>query len=421
MHRYSGLFQTVRIKHIPAMWLVIVIACAFCFQCSETACRADGIGEEPALSQTVDLSMTGRRISLQSLLEALEGDPVNGVGWGVECIIDHKALRQQGVHYDEILINDFELKGISRASALRFILHRSGLGFYQVGDRVVITTREIAKTGNSLATTLDDVSGLQTATLSEQKRAVFLAGYTTPSSQDWIRFLQKALLNSDRQMSFDASFAIAGIAPTDSKVRVTLCQLIRSDDPTIREAAAYAMARIGSPAIDDLLSMLDSDDQIIASTAARAFCSMGSVAAASTDRLIAAGERWSQNPAAFDESGDSRICREIASAVATVELGTAVGRLTQGIESSNDKCRGFAALAIAEIGPPDHGHIPNLQVLLKDASVFVRRNAAYAMAKLDLPVETETLSLEVCAQDNDMYVRLWASEALRIIKSKRKP
>jgi hypothetical protein len=114
MHRYSGLFQTVRIKHIPAMWLVIVIACAFCFQCSETACRADGIGEEPALSQTVDLSMTGRRISLQSLLEALEGDPVNGVGWGVECIIDHKALRQQGVHYDEILINDFELKGTQK-------------------------------------------------------------------------------------------------------------------------------------------------------------------------------------------------------------------------------------------------------------------------------------------------------------------
>ncbi len=145
----------------------------------------------------------------------------------------------------------------------------------------------------------------------------------------------------------------------------------------------------------------------------------GSAGNEAVPELITAGKHFADRKVNWDDSDYCTFCAAIASALSQIELGDAIAPLQDLLKSASAGTRAFAANAIGDIGP--HGQVcePELQKLLSDTSIAVRRNAAYAMARIDLPSGTSVTALEAAAKDSDHHVTLWAKEALRVIKSKQ--
>lgn len=228
----------------------------------------------------------------------------------------------------------------------------------------------------------------------------------------WVEPLAIALNDDDRQVSFDAAYALGELGPPASAAIDALILLLQSSDPRRREAATFALGKIGPKAADRLLKLIDGMDEsiAIAIAAAKAMNVMGSAGNSALSGLIEIAKRRSDG---FDRR--ERLCE----AVAAVGMGDALPKLRTFLKSDQAHVRTFSARTLANLRSRATSCGEDLLPLLSDQDIDVRGAAAYALANIDLDFDFPTDALEAAAKDDDRHVSLWAEEALRIIKSKQ--
>jgi len=388
--------------------------CAFTLRATASQEGIDVISQLEVLS---DLRLSGNEpISLDTLVFFVSQEL--SPGWNIPTTVDRPALVKRGIHSAEIALGSLQTGGISRRSSLRFVLDTFGLSYYLNDSQLVVTTKEIARVKwlNQLAK--PNIKMLRAEGERERRQVAFAAGFWHLNSSEWVGPLMTALNDSDREVSFDAAFALGECGPEASNAIEALLQLLRSKDLALREAATCALGKIGPESSMRLIEMIEDPDPGVGLAAVKAFGAMGSAGNDSVLDLIAAGKRFANRK---ESRGEDRceFCYAIGSALADVELGKAVPQLRELLKSEGAGVRSFAAYAIGEIGSPGQVCEPELQKLLTDVNTAVRRDAAYALAQINLPSDTSTTALEAAAKDSDRLVRLWAAAALRVIRSKK--
>ena len=334
-------------------------------------------------------------------------------------MVDRPALINRGIHLEEIVVGKLEASGVSRMSSLRFVLERSGIAYYVDDRRLIVTTKEIARAKWVSQLPKPQTKLLQGDDVDQRREVAFAAGVWRLDSDEWVKPLSGALADADRQVRFDAAYALGEFGPEASIAIEPLSQLLRSDDLTLREIATFALGKIGPSCCKELLELINDPDPAIAVAAAKAFTVMGSAGNDAVPGLLAAGVKYANLNSAYDKYERCNVCDALGSAIAQVELGDALPQLKELLDSDSANTRAFAAYAIGEIGPSGQKCKPDLERLLFDSNTLVRRNAAYAMARLDLPADTPTTALEAAAKDLDRNVKLWATSALQKIRSKK--
>lgn len=361
------------------------------------------------LERESELDMTGHPAPLGGLVVYLSGDYLEG--WNLPTFVDKPALAKHGIRLDDICPY-WELRagGVSRRSSLRFILDAGGVAFYVDDAKLVVTTKHIARVKWLEQLEKPEPKALGAAAVDKRRETAFAAGFWQLDPDVWVEPLAKALNDNDRQVGFDAAYALGELGPLAEKAIDPLVSLLRSKDLRLREAAVFALGKIGSRSTKRLLELIDDPDSEIALAAAKSFKVMGSVGKAAVPKLIEAGKRHASN---------SELCDSIGSAIAVNDSEQAVPELRKLLKSDSEGIRSFAANAIGEIGPPGQPCAKDLLPLLTDQSLRVRIDTAHALARLDLPDDFPTTELEAAAKDPDRHVSLWAQAALRVIRSNK--
>lgn len=368
------------------------------------------------LERVSDLDLIGHPAPMIGLLQLIrfeEGDDFNG--WNIPVIEDRQALMRHGIRLDELVSSGLSTGGlraggVRRRSSLRFVLDASGLAYYVNDTHFVVTTKEIAtaKWLGELPKPKLDV--LRNGSVAERRATTFALGFWHLDPEVWVEPLVRALTDTDRDVCFDAAYALGEMGPPADKAVGGLLRLLKSKDLTLREAAVFALGKIGPKATTGLLALIDDPDSAIAVAAAKSVGVMGSVGNAAISGLIEGAQRHSDN---------EELCERIASSIAAIDLGDAVPKLRELLRSDQVGVRSFAASTLAEIGPPGQSCAADLLPLLTDSTIRVRIAAARALAQIDLPEDFPTDALETAAKDNDRHVSLWAQKALRAIKSRK--
>jgi HEAT repeat protein len=333
------------------------------------------------------------------------------LGWNVPTVVDEPALTKCGVRLNSIWpYSQLRTGGISRRSSLRFVLDKGGLAYYVNDSRVVITTKQLARVKWQTYFAKPEPASLDSSSIADRREAVFAAPFWHLDPDLWIMALANLLDDVDRQVCFDAAYALGEFGPQATGAIDQLVTVIRAKDSTRREGALFALGNIGPPAINRLIELLDDRDTGVALAAAKSFDVMGSVGKQAIPGLFDAAERHADST----ERSDS-----IALAIGNIDPTGSVPTLHKLLKSERDSLRAFAAVAIAEIGPVGRGCASDLLALLTDQNTRVRIAAARAMASIDLPADFPTVGLERALSDPDEHVRLWANAALRRIKLKK--
>jgi HEAT repeat protein len=396
-------------------WAVMGIV--FFAACQDVS-PADSGNVNRQLQENSDLNFLGHGTSYAGLVFALPTDFL----WSIPTILDEPALARNGINLDNMALPDspFHAGGVSRRSSLRFVLDVGGLAYFVDDNKqLVVTTKPLARVKWMTTLPRPAVEDLKAESRDKRREAAFAAGFYHLDPDVWLLPLVRALEDADRDVQFDSAFALGELGPQASDGINALITLLKSKDLTLREAATCALGKIGPKALVRLGELIYDPDPAIALAAIKAYGQMGSAGNEAVPELIAVGKHYADRKVNWDDSDYCTFCAAIASALSQIELGDAVAPLQGLLKSDSAGIRAFAANAIGEIGP--HGQVcePELQKLLSDGSIAVRRQAAYAMARIDLPSDTSTTALEAAAKDSDHHVTLWAKEALRVIKSKQ--
>jgi HEAT repeat protein len=365
-----------------------------------------------------NLNAMGHGASYAAFVFALPTDFL----WSIPTIVDEPALANNGINLNNMALpaSPFHAGGVSRRSSLRFVLDAGGLAYFVDNNkRLVVTTKSLARA--KWITTLQEptIEDLKAESPEKRREAAFAAGFYHLDPDVWVLPLVNALDDVDRNVQFDCVFALAELGPQAKAAIDGLTALLKSKDLTLREGATWALGKIGPKALVKLGELIHDPDPAVALAATKAFEVMGSAGNEAVPTLIAAGKQYADQKANWDDGEYCKFCAAIASALSKIELGDAVDPLRVLLNSDSKGTRAFAANAIGDIGPHAQVCEPELQKLLSDDSIAVRRNAAYALARIDLPSTTATTALEAAAKDSDHHVTLWAKEALRVIKSKQ--
>ncbi len=391
----------------PSMTMRVCMTIPAIALCDTTTSQGPSRGQHEPVMQVLEmpseLDLTGHPISYGTLFAGMKI-------WDIRMILDEPALLRHGMRLDEIIVPELRAGGVSRRSSLRFILDAGGIGYY-VGEKcLVVTTKHLARVKWLAQLDKPEPEALSASSVGKRRDAAFAAAFWHVDPDVWIEPLTKALLDSDRQVSFDAAYALGELGPEAAGAIDPLARLLKSKDLTLREAAVSALGKIGPKAVKRLLELIDDPDSALAIAAAKALSVMGSVGNEAIPGLIAAATRHADS---------EELYRSFGSAIAAIDLGDAIPRLRELLKSDSAAIRSFAAFAIGKIGPAGQTCAPDLLLLLTDQSTRVRIDVAYALARLDLPSDFPTDSLEAAVKDSDQHVSLWAAKALRVIKSKR--
>jgi len=383
----------------------------------DVASPLDTVNVMDELRRPSNLNFEGADANFAGLLDALE----TVFDWKVKTIVDEPALAKNGIRLENIgFPYHFRAGGVSRRSSLRFMFDAGGLAYFVDGNkRLVVTTKPLARVKWLSQLRKPEPRDLVAGSLNDRREAAFAAGFWHLDPEVWVQLLVNALEDTDRDVRFDSAYALGECGPLAKSAIDPLCALLRSDDLTLREAATFALGRIGSEASLRLLELIDDPDRSIALSALKAFGVMGSGGNEAVTGMMAAAKRYADPKKSLSDDEYCGLSHAIGSALSEVELGDAVPLLRDLLNSDSARIRSFAAFAIGEIGPRGQVCEPELQKLLSDDSTSVRRDAAYAMARIDLPSDTSTTALEAAANDPDYDVTLWATAALRVIRSKK--
>lgn len=370
------------------------------------------------LQQVSNLSMNGSGHDL-NYEDVLYGFDV--FKWGIPLTVDDTGFRKSGIHLGEIVFSGrLQAGGVSRRSSFRFVLDRAGVGYF-VDDnrRLVVTTKPLARVQWLAQSKKPQLEDLGSPSVEVRRETVFAAGFWNIDPELWEQPLVSALEDADRDVRFDAAYALGELGPQASASIDALCGLLKSEDLSLRDVATYAVAKKGSKAIRKLLELIDHKDRAVAIAAVKSLGAAGSAGNEAVPALIEAGIRFSEDKAYRNAEEYCEFCHEIASALALVELGDAVPVLRELLKSDDAVTRSFAIVSITEIGRGGRVCEPELQKLLSDPSTRVRRDAANAFSQIELLSNTSTDALEAATRDSDYVVRLRAASALQKRKSKQ--
>lgn len=346
--------------------------------------------------------------------------------WQIRTAIDSTTMARKGIAFDQILVRSFYGSGVSRRSALRLILAEASLGYVVIGDGIVITTKETADSFWNSVSENPTVSSLTHRDVTVRRDAAFAVGNCRVVGDAFFAPLLCGLNDTDRDVRLNCAYAIAAYGSDANCAVDALVAILVSDDFTMREVAKYSLSRIGRCAIGPLLTATENGDEDISDFAACALGDMGIAGRTATEGLIGVVTR---HIAAEPDIHDAhcRRCRTIALAVAQVSTIDDRTLISQLFRSNSPGERAFASYVIGELGSSGMASKeiaqdnvePELEALLFDQTIAVRRAAAWALACLDFQLETATRSLEAASQDSDRDVRRWAGEALRRKRARR--
>ena len=337
--------------------------------------------------------------------------------WHIPATIDSKALERAGVDLGVIPAGEFNAAGVCRRSALRLMLARAALGYAVVANGIVITTKDCADTYGIANSARPTIEGLHHGDREARRDTVFAAGYWRLESRIWIPHLIDLLTDADRDVQFNSAYAIAAFGSEAIDAVEGLNLLLVSDDSSMREVAKFALSRIGPAAVNRLTTEIENPEIKIARVAAGALGDMGITGRLAMADLIDIATRHLATDQLTHENDYCERCDLIAMAISRVGIGGNFDWLTRLMKSPNPGERALAAKICGELGASGVVFVPALQAMLSDQAVTVRRKAAWAMAQLDLPADTESSFLEAAERDSDRHVTLWAAVALRKLRA----
>lgn len=250
-----------------------------------------------------------------------------------------------------------------------------------------------------------------------------------------LAFLIRLLDAADPSVRQAAAWALGSAASAAAPAAATLADRVRRDDePSVRAASARALgamrARAGVPALFEALA--DPSENVRA-TAAQALFHVGPTAEdlkpltealSSHDRYVAAFAAWSLgNLGAAAEPAVPELVRALARddtnavvAGALARIGpaaaAAVPELVKALGSEDDGRRFRAARTLGRIGAPAAAAVGPLTAALRDSSSVVRAHAARALGRIGPAGKAAAAALQRATGDKDASVREEAQKAL---------
>lgn len=98
------------------------------------------------LDRESEFDLTGHPASWGALVTYLELRGYRDLGLGIPIEIDQFALSKQGVDLDNLgPYWVLHAGGVSRRSSLRFIFDAGGVSYYIDGQRLIVTTKQVAR------------------------------------------------------------------------------------------------------------------------------------------------------------------------------------------------------------------------------------------------------------------------------------
>lgn len=336
----------------------------------------------------------------------------------VPIYVDEPALMRNGIDLYGSTSWGFSLRveDISLRSSLRFILDAYGVSYFVGEGQVVVTTKPIARAIWMSQLDQPDPALLLSGTLDERRATAFAAGFWSIDPAEWIAPLANSLDDTDRQLVFDATFALGELGPTAKLAIEPIIDNLRSSDEAIREASVVALARIGPSAIDTLLKQVNDPSSPIATAAVRSLGLMGRAGKEAVPALTKIGS-----------SSNDVVLRGWLSN--TLVLLDPIGSLADARKRLHDESPGTRVFAVETISDVERLRLdrlatPNLKDvvreilgLLHDRNTDVRRAAASALWRIELPVDTPIAPLESALNDADNEVRNHARSALHLLKN----
>ncbi|HKP85424.1 MAG TPA: HEAT repeat domain-containing protein [Blastocatellia bacterium] len=241
--------------------------------------------------------------------------------------------------------------------------------------------------------------------------------------------LARAITDKDPVVRYYAAEALIGIG---AKATLPLIEVLRSERESDRARVTRVLWRIGPPAVEPLIALVQDKSATpeTRSAAAQTLGMIGDVRAIKSLMLLLRDDRYfvrQQAAFALGQMGDGAIDQLLdaanSSSPATKEsaieaLGNfksprAVDKLIDALSDSNATVRSAAVKALGETS--SERALTPLLSMLKDESSALRSQAAAALARLGQVALTGLIG---SLRDNRPYVRQLAAEALGDIGSK---
>jgi len=259
------------------------------------------------------------------------------------------------------------------------------------------------------------VAQLSASDVASRREASYQIARRGPAAKDAVPALITALADGDKQVWSMAIATLAELGPLSADAIPALIAGLdprQKSGPRYRKGAevpfrsAYALSRIGAPAIPPLLEVLKSQDSVARGAAARALGGMGPVAKEAILPLI--------ENLRFDPPMERRETVEALGAIGR----EAVAPLADALANPQALIRAGAALALAQVGAdakPIAAKVAGLATTEKDAAV---RGALFtAIPKLGVEPARGVAILVAGARDDDAAVRHAATNAIYVYRT----
>ena len=336
--------------------------------------------------------------------------------WVEEIYVDEAALRRNGIRLEQIRIEHVRTSGVSRRSALRFLLSMHGLGFWSPSaGSVVITTEAIADTYWHDSSSRPSSEMFVNGSLDARRNAVFLAAYYTIESDDHVDGLIACLQDPDTDLRFNAAYAIAQFGASGARAARQLGITLHHEDLTVRESCGYALGNIGKSGACELVKILSDSDHNVARMAARSLRYCGSPRGGLIPDVVSAALAHVDG-IDLDEEHVS-LLSAFADTVVNLDNGQAeliVAPLLQAVQPGP---RVFALNVICYLGARSRLDVESYIQMLTDDNVYVRRRAAFALLTVDTHAIKSVSVLMGATVDNDAETRRLAQLVAAKIRS----
>jgi len=278
------------------------------------------------------------------------------------------------------------------------------------------------------------IEGLRSSQASIRRNAAFMLGQMGQDAAAAINHIAEALRNDpDGEVRRNAAFALGEIGAAAIPV---LMDCLNDTDARVRRNVTAALVRIGVPAVPPLIKALDSSNPIIRRNAASMLGRIGPQAHEAIphlERALGDSDRafcWTVKEAlrsirsnATDTPAVSRAEKspvpsvKVATVPVSSVLDTAksnIPQLVQRLHDTRPSVRRESAFALARIGEPA---LPALINALQSDQATLRRNAAFSLGEMGAAAAPAVPALEQLLNDSSQNVRWCADIAIKKINN----
>jgi HEAT repeat protein len=236
-----------------------------------------------------------------------------------------------------------------------------------------------------------------------KRDAIYQLGKAGTGAKAALPAITTALEDADKQVWTGALAVIANIGPDAAEVAPVIIQGLdpgkakagqNRDRQQLLVRSAFALSKIGAPALPALIAALEDESAPRRAGVARALGEMGPTAASAAPALVKNVGHW-----------DETVRRETADALGQIGA-PAVAPLIAALTATDEKARQGAATALGQVGKPASDAAKPLTALLaKETSVPVRAAALVALSRVGVAPEAAVPLLVEGALHDDAEVR----------------